>query len=105
MKTDTEIEFVAMTTTIGAVLASTDSRVQIKTAADKDTYKITKDTVIVYIDAEEVEGSEGGSIAIAPDADSNNYCANVKFTANSDNELEVIFVAVNGQFGSEKIAH
>ena len=108
MKGDKEIEFTsgndAIDPTSGAVMAATDSRVQIKTAAGTDTYKITEDTVIVYIDDENVEGVEGGSIVLAQqDASNGKYFVNVKFDYNDDKELTYVFVAVNGQFDDDTI--
>lgn len=95
--------------TEAAVLAATDSRVQLKDASGIDTYKITADTVIVYIDTEDVIGSEGGSIATASDADATNYKANVAYKLTddaSDKEIEVIYVATNGEIADgATIAH
>ena len=95
--------------TNAAVLAATDTRVQLKDANNKtETYKITDDTVIVYIDTEDVIGSEGGSIAQAGDADESNYYANVAYkltNTEDDKELAVLFVATNGQIDGSKISH
>ena len=101
IKSDNEITVEDnFTLTNAAVLAATDTRVQLKDANKTDTYKITDDTVIVYIDTEDVIGSEGGSIAQAGDADSSNYYANVAYKLTNtatDKELAVLFVATNGQ--------
>ncbi|WP_125115631.1 S-layer homology domain-containing protein [Agathobaculum sp. Marseille-P7918] len=65
-------------------------------------YVITDDTQIVYINVEDVEGVEGGSLVVADDLDGDNTKEkNVAFeaetTKNSDGayELKVVFVDVN----------
>jgi len=99
------------TLTDAAVLAATDSRVKVKfgdATTDFDTYKITANTVIIYVDDEAVVGSEGGAIAVASDADASNYKANVSYKLTSDptdKEIAVIYVATNGQMGTATIAH
>ena len=106
---DNEIDVTAgFTVTDAAVLAATESRVQLKDALTTDTYKITDKTVIIYIDSENVVGSEGGAIAVASDADASNYKANVSYKLTSDptdKEIAVIYVATNGQMGTATIAH
>ena len=64
---------------------------------------ITKDTVIVYVDTENVTGAEGGELALAQEtAVAGSYVKNVvvydKPTA--DGDLEVIFVDINNNLDS-----
>ena len=103
MKADNEIELNDdMDLKTGAVTAVGNSRVQIKVGDVTDTYKITDDTVIVYVDGEDVVGIEGGSIELAIDKNATTKYANVKFDYNNDTdkEIEVIYVATNGFFGT-----
>ena len=106
MKDEKEIAFEdGFSTEYAAVLAANETRVQLKDSTKTETYKITEDTIIVYVDAEKSEGSFGTSIPLASDADGSNYKANVAYKANTDKEIEVIYVATNGQFGTTTISH
>ena len=65
-----------------------------------DTYTITKDTLILYVDSDAEEGAEGGSIRLAnkyngSTVDVANNNVKYYFDGNSDKELSVIVVDVN----------
>ena len=82
---------------------------QDKTANGSDTidsaktYIITKDTTILYVDSDEVEGAENGSLQTAAENTSNQGIANIKFVvdeADGDNayKLDLLVIEINNEW-------
>ena len=68
-----------------------------------NTYIITKDTTILYVDADEVEGAETGTLQTAAEDKDNNGIANIKFVideADGSNayKLDLLVIEVNNEF-------
>lgn len=73
-------------------------KVQIDCNGVMGTYKITKDTAILYVDSKDKVGVAGGSIELADKNTQNNTLINnVKFLANFKDELVVLVVDVNNE--------
>ena len=82
---------------------------QDKTANGSDTidsaktYIITKDTTILYVDSDEVEGAENGSLQTAAENSDNKGIANIKFVvdeADGDNayKLDLLVIEINNEW-------
>ena len=87
--------------TDGAVVAYDGEIVKIAKAGGSDELKITDDTKIYYVNSEDVEGVEGGEIEMADEVAEGKYNSNVKYTVTNGDEVGVLFVDVNNDFGSE----
>ena len=66
-------------------------------------YEIVDDTVILYIDNDEVVGYADGSIQIAADKDATTgeKYANAIYIANSDDELDLLVIDINNDIANE----
>ena len=67
------------------------------------TYIITKDTTVLYVDSDEVEGAENGSLQTAAENTSNQGIANIKFVvdeADGDNayKLDLLVIEINNEW-------
>ena len=64
----------------------------------QENLKITKDTVTIYVNTADKEGSEGGSIQLASEnviGTNTAKFANVRFIADANNEIQLLIVDVN----------
>ena len=64
----------------------------------QENLKITKDTVTIYVNTADKEGSEGGSIQLASEnviGINTAKFANVRFIADANNEIQLLIVDVN----------
>ena len=75
------------------------------TANEGYTYIITKDTTILYVDSDEVEGAENGSLQTAAEASANNGIANIKFvvdeadgTSTTSYKLDLLVIEINNEW-------
>ena len=64
----------------------------IKFSGNSTVYKITDDTVILYIDSENEKGVEGGKISLADKTAEGAVINNVYFAVNSDKEVVLLVV-------------
>ena len=67
------------------------------------TYIITKDTTVLYVDSDEVEGAENGSLQTAAENSENKGIANIKFVvdeADGDNayKLDLLVIEINNEW-------
>ena len=67
------------------------------------TYIITKDTTVLYVDSDEVEGAENGSLQTAAENSDNKGIANIKFVvdeADGDNayKLDLLVIEINNEW-------
>ena len=75
------------------------------TANEGYTYIITKDTTILYVDSDEVEGAENGSLQTAAEASANKGIANIKFvvdeadgTSTTSYKLDLLVIEINNEW-------
>ena len=96
----TEVENVAETGNEGAINAFDGTTLTVK--GNPQEYVITEDTVVIYVDSDEIVGYEGGKIALAQKLENGNLYANVYFTQDDTDttltdgqDLLGLFVDVN----------
>ena len=82
-----------------AAITSFDGQ-YIRFGSDTTRYEIVKDTVILYIDNDEVVGYEKGNIQLGSDKNSSTKYENACYIANSDNELDLLVIDINNDIAN-----
>ena len=82
-----------------AAITSFDGQ-YIRFGSDSTRYEIVKDTVILYIDNDEVVGYEKGNIQLGSDKDSSTKYKNACYIANNDNELDLLVIDINNDIAN-----
>ena len=71
------------------------------TIGTRKNAEITDDTVILYIDSDDVAGVEGGSIRLATETVTDDtYYTNVAYELNEDDEVTILVVEVNNNYSN-----
>ena len=86
----------------GAITDTDGDYIKIATAKGVDEYKLTSDTVVLYVDTEDGTGSATGTIGKAAPASDTEYYANVMFILNDEPEdgyyeIKAIVIDMNGR--------
>ena len=82
-----------------AAITSFDGQ-YIRFGSNTTRYEIVKDTVILYIDNDEVVGYEKGNIQLGSDKNSSTKYENACYIANSDNELDLLVIDINNDIAN-----
>ena len=88
-----------VTNTNVAAITSYDGQ-YIRFGSDTTRYEIVDDTVIIYIDNDEVVGYEKGDIQLGSDKDPSGKYENACYIANDDGELDLLVIDINNDIAN-----
>jgi len=65
------------------------------------TYKLTKDTVYLYIDAKNEAGVEGGALALATEPTEDTFTENVYYVIGTESKVKLLVYEINNDLAAQ----